>query len=476
MEEKLKELFFKTNRNNKDVLKWEISREDLMNLYKHFSKEDSLFKDSESWLKTLKQKERCGFCITSYPGILTVYKHFQSKQTGNFSIGNWEVRHGSNRYTRLEAFYTKNKEALGKLFKDIGSLCLSGNTIETGSRCESGIRNFYSEYKEDLKVLSELCSTAALGELGNQDVRTRNYEETTKETNKKKFSCIRRSVMPACYFPILYRHFFIKDDSEYANIQAVNKFLYRALKLKDDDKYCIFVPETLSIGLMKKPEEIKNYHVDFFGKFSAFKGDRYGSLLHELMHFMNRIDSFDGAEESVDIDLDTDSTDIIENTKVVSKLKFSKEDIYPKKEKKNEGKREEGESKESEKELNDELEEGIREKLEKTLGDVYDDACETWTMYGIFIYQDKQNPEKKYEFYYDPINEAVANSECKIIGEDKKQVVRTGHCEFDDNNEQNRIDPYEDTSFLAVEVLAKKIDVYQFYFDEGERLRKLIHK
>ena len=97
-------------------------------------------------------------------------------------------------------------------------------------------------------------------------------------------------------------------------------------------------------------------------------------------------------------------------------------------------------------------------------------------MYGIFIYQDKQNPEKKYEFYYDPINEAVANSECKIIDGEKEQVVRTGHCEFDDNNYQNRIDPDEDTSFLAVEVLAKKIDVYQFYFNEGERLRKLIHK
>ncbi|MBR1843887.1 MAG: hypothetical protein IJ793_03385, partial [Opitutales bacterium] len=185
LEEKLKELFFKTNRYNKAVLKWEISREDLMNLYEHFSKEDSLLKDSGSLLETLKKKDNCGFCITSYPGILTVYKHFQSKQTGNFSIGNWEVRHGSNRYTRLEAFYTENEKALGKLFKNIGSLCLSGNTIETGSRCERGIRNFYSEYKEDLKVLSELCSTAALGELGNQDVRTRNYEETTKEANKK---------------------------------------------------------------------------------------------------------------------------------------------------------------------------------------------------------------------------------------------------------------------------------------------------
>ena len=468
LEEKLKELFFKTNRNNKDVLKLEISREDLMNLYKHFSKEDSLLKDSESWLKTLKQKDNCGFCITSYRGILTVYKHFQSKQTDDFCVGNWKVRYGSDRYKRLETFYTKNEEALGKLFNNIGSLCLSGNTIEPGSRCEDGIRYFYSKYKEDLKVLSELCSTAALGELGNQDVRTRNYEETTKEVNGKKFSCIRRSVMPACYFPILYRHFFVENDPEYSTIEAVNKFLYRALKLEDDDESCAFVPETLSIGLKKKREEIKNYHVNSSGKFSAFKGDRYGSLLHELMHFMNRIDSFDGSKESVDINLRTCSTDIIKDTGVVSKLKFSKEDIYPKKEKKE---NEEDEEEDNGEFTDDELDD-IRSKLEETLGNLYDDACETWTMYGIFIYQDKQHPGK-YEFYYDPINEAVADAECKIINGEERQVVRTGHT---GGIGEEYIDPDDETSSLAIKVLDKKIGIYQFYFDNGERLRKLIYK
>ena len=249
LEEKLQELFFKTNRYNEAVLKWEISREDLVKLYKHFSKEDSLLKASGSLLETLKQKDNCGFCITSYPNILTVYKHFQSKQIGDFRIGCWEVQYGSDRYKRLETFYAKNEEALGKLFNDIGSLCLSGNTIEPGSKCENGIRCFYSEYKEDLKVLLKLCSTAALGELENQDVRIQNYRETTKKANEKKFSCIRRSVMPACYFPILYRHFFVENDPEYSTIEAVNKFLYRALKLGNDDKFCVFVLETLSIGL-----------------------------------------------------------------------------------------------------------------------------------------------------------------------------------------------------------------------------------
>ena len=186
---------------------------------------------------------------------------------------------------------------------------------------------------------------------------------------------------------------------------------------------------------------------------------------------MNAIDSFDGSKESVDINLRIYSTDIIENTKVVSKLKFSKEDIYPKKEKKNEGKREEGESKESEKELNDELEEEIREKLEETLGNLYDDGVETWTMYGILICEDKQ--EQKYEFYYDPINEAVADSECKIISGEKKRVVRTGHGIV---NGGEHIIPNKEETPLCIKVLDEKIGIYRFYFDKGEKLRELIDK
>ena len=314
---------------------------------------------------------------------MLLVKHFQSKQTDDFCVGNWKVRYGSDRYKRLETFYAKNEEALGKLFNNIGSLCLSGNTIETGSRCESGIRCFYSKYKEDLKVLSELCRTAALGELGNQDVQTRNYEETTKEANEKKFSCIRRSDMPACYFPILYRHFFVKDAPKYSNIEAVNKFLYRALKLHYDDDFGVFVPETLSIGLKKKVEEFENYHVNEQGEFLTFKGDRYSSLLHELMHFMNALESFESWDRSWDIGLGIYSSNIIENTGAVSEEKFSEEDI---------------------KKAIEEADGAVEEedfdlkKLKAVLGDLYGNGVETWTMYGIFICESKQNL-KKYEFY-----------------------------------------------------------------------------
>ena len=42
---------------------------------------------------------------------------------------------------------------------------------------------------------------------------------------------------------------------------------------------------------------------------------------------------------------------------------------------------------------------------------------------------------------------------------------------FDD---ENRIDSDDETSSLTIEVLDKKIGIYQFYFNKGETLRELI--
>ena len=355
-------------------------------------------------------------------------------------------------------------------------LPLSKEIIESFDRRESKIRkDFFDNCKDKLKALSKLCEEAKQ-ENKNSDSDKRlgeasenAYKKETEEANEKKFSCIRRSVMPACYFPILYRHFFVKNDPEYSDIQAVNKFLYRALKLEEDDDGGVFVSQTLSIGLTsltKEPKEDKNYHVNSSGKFSAFKGDRYGALLHELMHFMNHIDCFEAAENAPNIRLHT-SKNIQKNIEVVvSKLEFSRGDIYKKEDEEDE----EATNAESDGEFIKDKLDDIRSKLEDTLGDLYDDACETWTMYGIFIYQDKQNPEK-YEFYYDPINEAVANSECKIIDGVKKQVVRTGHREVGDH-----IISDEEETPLCIEVLNEKIGIYQFYFNNEGRLRGLIGK
>ena len=363
-----------------------------------------------------------------------------------------------------------------------GPLPLPDEIINSFERREGNIRNYFCpECKGDLEVLYKLCKEAEQeNENSDSDKRKfielgktleESYKKETEKENEKKFSCIRRSVMPACYFPILYRHFFIKGDLEYSDIKSVNKFLYRALKLHDDDNFCVFILETLSIGLRKETEKIENYHVNRQGEFSAFTRNQYGSLLHELMHFMNAIDCFEAAENAPNISL----SEIIEKTGVVSNLKFSKEDIYPKEQKKkSEEEEEEEEREESDKELDDEKLEDIRKQCENTLGRLYDNGVETWTMYGIFICQDKENPEK-YEFYYDPINEAVADAECKIINGEQKKVVRTGHCMF---SEEDRVDPDDDdeTSLLTVEVLSKKIGVYQFYFNKGKKLRDLIDK
>jgi hypothetical protein len=191
---------------------------------------------------------------------------------------------------------------------------------------------------------------------------------------------------------------------------------------------------------------------------------------------MNAIDSFDGSMESADINLKIDSTNIIKDTGVASKF-------YPKKEKKTRGNVRKGRvkslKKEPENELEEEirkkLEEEIREKLEETLGNLYDDGVETWTMYGILICEDKQEQqEQKYEFYYDPINEAVADSECKIIGGWEKQVVRTGHGIVDGG--EHIIIPNKEETPLCIKVLDEKIGIYQFYFEKGDKLRELIDK
>ena len=482
-EEKLKELFnLKIDPFRNSSPKIEISsRKDLLNLYNHSQKEKNLYdKELKPFCESLSSISSID--ADDYHTLLALYAFFlQGGKTDKkdcrtyIKVGNRRIKYGSDEYNGLQRFCSKFKEQLERFFS-IGDLCLSEKTLKRGSKEEDRTRYCYSKYENNLKALSDLCDK------GQQQIDSvkkldQAYREETKEENEKKFSCIRRFVIPACYFPILYRHFFVKDDLEYSDIGTVNKFLFRALKLENGDKSCVFVQETLSVGLRKETEKIENYHVNSSGKFSAFTGDRYGSLLHELMHFMNAIDCFEAAENAPNISLLTFKSEIIANTGVVSKLKFSKEDIYPKKEKKekkeNEEEEKEEEREESDKELDDEKLGDIRDKLEETLGYLYNNACEAWTMYGIFIWKDKQNP-RKYEFYYEPINEADADVECKIINGEKRRVVRTGHFMFGDK--KNRIDPVDETSPLKIGVLNKKIGIYQFYFDKGETLRNLINK
>ena len=450
LEEKLKELFNrKIDPFRNSSPKIEISsRKDLLNLYNHFQKEKNLC-DKELKLFCESLSSISSIDTDDYHTFLALYTFFlQDGETDKkdcrtyIKVGNRRIKYGSDEYNGLQGLCSQFKKQLERFF-NIGDLCLSEKTLKRGSKEEERTRCCYLKYEDDLKALSDLCDKRSAQQIDSVKKLAQAYREETKKENEKKFSCIRRSVMPACYFSILYRHFFVKNDSEYADIKAVNKFLYRALKLVNDDEFCNFTAATLSIGLRTKAVNFENYHIYSNGSYFDFKSDRYSSLLHELMHFMNAIDCFETADGG-EVSLDICKTGIIKNTKVVSKLELSEEEIDLE------------DSEEYDKKLED-----VRHNLAETLGRLYAGNLETWTMYGIFICKGKQNP-LKYEFYYDPLNEAVADSECKIICRKKKQVVRTGHSIFSDKE--------------GIETLNEKIGIYDFYFRENETLRELIGK
>lgn len=83
---------------------------------------------------------------------------------------------------------------------------------------------------------------------------------------------------------------------------------------------------------------------------------------------------------------------------------------------------------------------------------IYDVTGDMLCMYGIIWDDDK------YTFYYDPINEAVANAECKNFKGEKQQLVRTGHGII------------KNAELLLK--LNKEKKIYKFYFDK--KLRDLI--
>ena len=507
LEEKLRESFFKENRKVKGVKEKRMSRNDLVCLYKHFLKEESLFAPVKLRLESLSKTNSVGFRLTSVWQVVNVYKHFSKGETKALQIGCLWFVPDSDNYKRLKEFYDASREDLERIFK-IDNLLFGKDHVDHGSLLEGKMREFYQKHKKDLEGLSELCNEGSElqktkepnTQVKQAEVLLENaYRKGAETANEEKFSCIRRSVMPACYFPILYRHFFIKGDFEYSDIKSVNKFLYRALKLHNSDDSCVFIPETLSIGLKKEVKELKNYHVNRQGEFSAFEGDRYGALLHELMHFMNAIDSFDGSTEGENIRI----CDIESIEDVISDLTFSRKDLPLKKPtiEKEDGdddvvlayKRrrylKEWEDK-SKKEPDENEQKNVCEELVGALGKLYDNGAEAWTMYGIFICENKQNsgnkqnpedseedsddpdPSKEYEFYYDPINEAVADAECKIINGKQKEVVRTGHTILGDDS----CLPKYEGSPLNVEMLNKKVDIYKFYFAECGTLRELICK
>ena len=475
LEEKLKNLLWNTPSEKLESYfsKSGISSDDLKNLYGYFRKEEEVFNNElkGSWTQ-LQKEDSEGFFIgeKDYDPFCKLYEHFLKKNDddsdddsdNDLVIHCRGIEQDSERYKKLQNFVTDHKMGFEKFF-NIGDLHLCANPVERGSVTEWYCRNYYSKYKVDLELLlqlrqeeAELLETAKSvtkieSLIASQKRLGKLYKDETEEENEKKFSCIRRSVIPACYFPILYRHFFVENDSEYSDIEKVNKFLYRTLKFKDAEEGCSFDWRTLSvIGNWDEAEEIQNYYVNVQNKFlDCDDKNQTTPLQHELMHFMDAVDDLNRLKvcEKISEEL----VDIIKTDGITCKLGI--QNVKPKKS-----------CSDSEEEDSEEDDRCITKLLRK----LYDNGGEMWAMYGVCICEDKQNPGE-YTLYYDPINEAVANAEAL-------QVVRTGHARF---NNENHIDPDDEKSPSEIEVLeklSKKIGIYNFYFNEGEKLRELIGK
>ena len=492
LEERLKDLLWATQSEQLEsqFSKSGISSDDLKNLYEYFRQEEEVFNQElkESWIQLQKEDSKVFFIEEKdYRSFCELYKHF-FKKNDNKSGDNSNnelviycrlIGQNSERYKKLQKFVGEHKMGFERFF-NIGDLCLAGEKLLRGSSDEWCCRNYYSKHTKDLEQLSSFRQEKAkLLETAKSVAKIKSlvaslekleklYKEETKKANEKKFSCIRRSVIPACCFPILYRHFCIKDDSEYSDIEKVNKFLYRTLKFKDAEEGCFFDWRTLSVmGKWDEEEEIQNYYANDRNEFSDCDDKNQTTpLQHELMHFMDAIDDLNRLKVCEKISKEL--VDIIKTDGIARKLGIQivkpEEDCSDSEEE--ESKEEESKEEESKEEESKKEEDYGDRCITKLLRKLYDNGGEMWAMYGVCICEDKQNPGK-YTLYYDPINEAVANAEVL-------QVVRTGHARF---KKENPIDRDNENSPSEIEVLKKldeKIGIYNFYFSKGKKLRKLI--
>ena len=359
---------------------------------------------------------------------------------------------------------------------------------------------FYNNHKSDLEKLSAFKKQEQTEEiekftkLGEQ--LAKEWKDATQKQQEESFSCIRREDIPVCYFPILYAHFILKDEN-YSDIKDVNNYLFRTLRL---------ISGQGSLGIEKFElvtdfglEECDMYYVNADGEFFDRKlGDegviqddleKYSALHYELIHFMNDCCIHDGEQfrewnkdaiETKKMGLQLSCDDFKE--KIDSAEDIPYENVF-----------------DFHKSCCEEPKWACRicigkeawltskvKEFKETLCDLYDNDYEMWTMCGILFTpaesdsedsEDGENSDEsdsedrktvKGEFYYDPINEAVSDAECKFFGKagngvhpfKKMELVRTGHILIDKDCNKER---------EAIEILAKKKNIYGFYFDEKLR-------
>ena len=378
---------------------------------------------------------------------------------------------------------------------------------------------FCNAHKSDLEKLStckkqeQTKEIEKFAELGEQ--LAKEWQETTQKQQEESFSCIRREDVPVCYFPILYAHFISKDE-KYLDIKDVNNYLFRTLRLVSGQGGLGIKKFELAADFGK--EKCDMYYVDNNGEFFDRKlGDegeiqdgleKQSALHHELIHFMNDCCIHDSEQfrewnkgeieaKKMDLQLSCDDfkekIDSDEDIPYENVFDFHKSCCEDPKDACRQCAAKEGR-----------LTSKVKE-FKETLCDLYDNNHEMWTMYGILFTpavfdgedsKDSENSDEsdsedsgiiKGEFYYDPINEAVSNAECKFFGKANKggdpfkkmKLVRTGHILLEKPCNEDYVDEFlkamensKKERVKAIEKLAEKKKIYKFYFDE--KLRNLI--
>ena len=378
---------------------------------------------------------------------------------------------------------------------------------------------FCNAHKSDLEKLSGFKKREQVKEiekfmtLGQQ--LAKEWKDATQKQQEESFSCIRREDIPVCYFPILYAHFILKDKS-YSNIKDVNNYLFRTLRLISGQGGLGIEKFELAadFGMKKCDMYYVNADDKFFDRKLGDEGEiqdkleKYSALHHELIHLMNDCCIHDSKEfcewnkdaieaKKMGLQLSCDDfkekTDGDEDIPCENVFDFHRRCCEDPDDVCRQCKAKEGALKSKVK--------GIKE----TLCGLYDNDHEMWTMYGILFTlavsnsegsEDDENSDEsdsedrktvKGEFYYDPINEAVSNAECKFFGKadngvhpfKKMKLVRTGHILLEKPCNEEYVDEFSKAMenskkerVKAIEKLAEKKKIYKFYFDE--KLRNLI--
>ena len=383
----------------------------------------------------------------SIDGLLKIYEYFRLHET----LRNYDVN------KLLEEVLDLNEK-----WEVVKERCIHQFSIE--GHYPEALEEFFKHHKDEFEKTYNAYSYIKEWEKSDDiqklitlgKVLEEAYEAETKKENEDRFSCIRHEKHAACDFLTLYEHFF-EDKSK---VKDINNILFHTVTLKKGDGG--YMPlasgEFIILPGYQSSLSTDNYWVDANGCFKHKKSreevidtdevnEEYAALHHELLHFMNDILNCFSTPEPIEASV------ILERNDISKQLQrwFGKDGGY------------------------------VSSVLNN---DVYHNHYEMLAMYGILYVPNSENKDKG-EFYYDPINEAVADGEKKILvtieeekseesdiygdledirsssvywlSEHEERLVRTGHGDL-----KNSDVPY-------LKKLNKTVGMYSFYFNEKLR-------